>query len=179
MKNYTTLSLLALLVLNSNANSCVGKIHDNNEGVPVAPEMMEETMKAKTIVDIAVADPNFSTLVKALKVADLVSTLSGSDKFTVFAPTNDAFAKIPKEDLDALLADKAKLTKVLTYHVVPGKVMSAEVVNIPDAKTVEGSKITFMTKDGKVYVNDAEVVKADVDAENGVIHVIDTVLLPK
>jgi len=182
MKNRTLLTLTAVLLTCGlshayhNAKTCPSGMRKMAGSVP----LMEETiMNGKTIVDIAVADPSFSTLVTALKAADLVATLAGTDEFTVFAPTNEAFAKIPKADLDALLADKAKLAKVLTYHVVPGKVTASEVVKLPDAHTVEGSKVTFRVEDGKVYVNNAEVVKADVDAKNGVIHVIDTVLLPE
>jgi len=183
MKTYFLLSLLMLISAGKNAISiCTTCLNDNvkNADMPAASaEMMEDTMNKNTIVDIAVADSKFSTLVDALKAADLVSTLSGEKVFTVFAPTNEAFAKIPKGELDALLADKAKLAKVLTYHVVPGKVTASEVVKLADADTVEGRKVTFTVKGGKVFVNNAEVVKADVDAKNGVIHVIDTVLIPE
>jgi uncharacterized surface protein with fasciclin (FAS1) repeats len=129
------------------------------------------------IVDTAVKAGSFKTLAAALTAADLIDTLKGDGPFTVFAPTDDAFAKIPKADLDALLADKAKLTAVLTYHVVPGKVMAAD-VKAGDVKTVQGSNITITTSDG-VKVNDASVVKTDIVAKNGVIHVIDTVIIPE
>ena len=132
----------------------------------------------KDIVDTAVAAGSFKTLATALQAAGLVDTLKGKGPFTVFAPTDEAFAKIPKADLDALIADKAKLTKVLTYHVVAGKVMAADVVKLKEAKTVEGQMVKIDTSSG-VKVNDAKVVKADVEASNGVIHVIDTVLLPQ
>jgi uncharacterized surface protein with fasciclin (FAS1) repeats len=131
----------------------------------------------KDIVDTAVAAGNFKTLAAALQAAGLVDTLKGKGPFTVFAPTDEAFAKIPKADLDALVADKAKLTKVLTYHVVAGKVMAADVMKLKEAKTVEGQMVRIDTSNG-VKVNDAKVVKADVEASNGVIHVIDTVLMP-
>jgi uncharacterized surface protein with fasciclin (FAS1) repeats len=133
--------------------------------------------QAKDIVDTAVSAGSFNTLVAAVKAAGLVETLKGPGPFTVFAPTDAAFAKIPKADLDALLADKAKLTKVLTYHVVPGKVMAAD-VKAGAVKTVEGSMIQVSTMGG-VKVNNANVVKTDVTADNGVIHVIDTVILPQ
>jgi len=133
----------------------------------------------KTIVDIAVGDPQFSTLVAALKAAGLVETLSGKGPFTVFAPTNAAFAKIPKADLDKLLADKAALTKVLTYHVVAGKVTAAQVMKMKMAKTVEGSELNVMVMGKSVEINGAKVIKANIRASNGIIHVIDTVLMPK
>jgi uncharacterized surface protein with fasciclin (FAS1) repeats len=133
--------------------------------------------QAKDIVDTAVAAGNFKTLVVALKAADLVPTLKGKGPFTVFAPTDEAFAKIPKADLDALLKDKAKLKAVLTYHVVSGKLMSRD-LKAGDVKTVQGSNMMITTAGGAM-VNDAKVVAADVAADNGVIHAIDTVLMPK
>jgi uncharacterized surface protein with fasciclin (FAS1) repeats len=132
----------------------------------------------KDIVDTAVAAGSFKTLAAALQAAGLVETLKGKGPFTVFAPTDEAFAKIPKADLDALLADKAKLTRVLTYHVVAGRVMASDVVKLKDAKTVEGQMVKIDASNG-VMINDAKVVKADVEASNGVIHVIDTVILPR
>jgi len=133
--------------------------------------------QAADIVDTAVAAGNFKTLVTAIKAAGLVDTLKGSGPFTVFAPTDAAFAKIPKADLDKLLADKAKLKSVLTYHVVSGKVMSKD-IKPGVVKTVQGSDVTVATTGG-VMVNNAKVVAADVPASNGVIHAIDTVLMPK
>lgn len=133
---------------------------------------------ASDIVDTAASAGSFNTLVTAIKAAGLVETLKGPGPFTVFAPTDDAFAKIPKADLDALLADKKKLAKVLTYHVVPGSLKAKDVM--PGAvKTVEGGDIKISTFDGKVMVNKANVVTADVEASNGVIHAIDGVLMPK
>lgn len=129
------------------------------------------------IVDTAVAAGNFSTLVTAVKAAGLVETLKGAGPFTVFAPTDAAFAKVPKATLDGLLADKAALTKVLTYHVVAGKVMAAD-VKAGHVKTVQGTDLAMATEGG-VTVNGAKVVAADVAASNGVIHAIDTVLMPK
>lgn len=131
----------------------------------------------KNIIETAIANPDFSTLVTAIKAADLVETLSGTGPFTVFAPTNEAFAKIPEATLKAVLSDKAKLTSILTYHVVAGKVMSKDVANMTKAKTVEGSDVKIDAKDG-VTINDAKVTKADIECSNGVIHVIDTVLMP-
>jgi uncharacterized surface protein with fasciclin (FAS1) repeats len=133
--------------------------------------------QAADIVDTAVAAGSFKTLATALQAAGLVDTLKGKGPFTVFAPTDEAFAKVPKADLDALLKDKAKLTAVLTYHVVPGKVMAKD-VKAGSVKTVQGGDLTLATMGG-VTVNGAKVIKADVGADNGVIHVIDTVLMPR
>lgn len=133
--------------------------------------------QAKDIVDTAVAAGNFKTLATALTAAGLVDTLKGKGPFTVFAPTDEAFAKVPKADLDALLKDKAKLTAVLTYHVVSGKVMAAD-VKAGKVKTVQGSELTVSTMGG-VKVDGANVVKTDIVADNGVIHVIDSVVIPK
>lgn len=131
---------------------------------------------AKDIVDTAVSAGNFKTLVTALKAADLVNTLKGKGPYTVFAPTDEAFAKIPKADLDALLANKEKLTAVLTYHVVSGKVMAKD-VKAGDVVTVNGKTIKITT-DGGVVVNTSKVTATDIKASNGVIHVIDSVLMP-
>ena len=135
------------------------------------------SVHAKDIVDTAVAAGNFKTLATALTAAGLVDTLKGKGPFTVFAPTDAAFAKIPKADLDALLKDKAKLTAVLTYHVVPGKVMAAD-VKAGKVKTVQGSELTISTTGG-VMVDKAKVTATDIVANNGVIHVIDSVIMPK
>jgi len=135
------------------------------------------SVQAKDIVDTAVAAGTFNTLATALKAAGLVDTLKGKGPFTVFAPTDAAFAKVPKADLDALLKDKAKLTAVLTYHVVPGKVMAAD-VKPGMVKTVQGSSLTVSTSSG-VMVDQAKVTATDIVADNGVIHVIDSVIMPK
>jgi uncharacterized surface protein with fasciclin (FAS1) repeats len=133
---------------------------------------------ASDIVDTAVAAGSFKTLATALKEAGLIETLKGKGPFTVFAPTDEAFAKVPKADLDALLKDKAALTKVLTYHVVPGKVMAKDVK--PGAvKTVQGGSFMVKAEGGKVMVDGATVTKTDIAASNGVIHVIDSVIMPK
>lgn len=134
--------------------------------------------QAADIVNTAIDAGNFKTLVAALKAADLVDTLKGPGPFTVFAPTDEAFAKIPKAKLDALLKDKARLTKVLTYHLVPGKVMAMD-VKPGKVKTVEGESLTITDKDKVLRVNNAKILKADIAADNGVIHSIDTVLMPK
>lgn len=131
---------------------------------------------AEDIVDTAVAAGNFTTLVTAIKAAGLVDTLKGKGPFTVFAPTDEAFAKVPKADLDALLKDKAKLTAVLTYHVVPAKVMAKD-VKAGEAPTVNGKPLKITTDKG-VMVNNAKVTATDIQASNGVIHVIDSVLMP-
>ena len=133
----------------------------------------------KDIVDTAIAAGDFNKLVTAVKAAGLVETLKGEGPFTVFAPTDAAFAKVPKDTLNALLADKAALANVLTYHVVAGKVMAADAVKLTSAATVQGQSVSIAVKDGKVYVDGAQVVATDIKASNGVIHVIDAVILPK
>ncbi|CAN5163654.1 fasciclin domain-containing protein [soil metagenome] len=132
----------------------------------------------KDIVDTAVAAGKFKTLVTAVQAAELVDTLKGEGPFTVFAPTDEAFAKVPKETLEALLKDKKALAGVLTYHVVPGKVMAADVVKLESAKTVQGKPIAIVVKEGKVTINGVNVIKTDIVCKNGVINVIDAVLLP-
>jgi len=133
----------------------------------------------KDIVDTAVGAGNFTTLAKLLTDAGLVATLKGPGPFTVFAPTDEAFAKVPKATLEALAQDKAKLTAVLTYHVVPGKVMAADVVKLKEAKTVQGQSVKISLMGSTVMVDNAHVTKTDIMASNGVIHVIDSVILPK
>jgi uncharacterized surface protein with fasciclin (FAS1) repeats len=135
----------------------------------------------KDIVDTAVAAGNFTTLAKALQAAGLVETLKGPGPFTVFAPTDEAFAKLPAGTLADLLKpeNKEKLVSILTYHVVPGRVTAQEVVKLHDAKTVNGKEVKIMTEGGKVMIDNANVVKTDIECSNGVIHVIDTVLLPQ
>ncbi len=137
--------------------------------------------QGKDIVDTAVAAGQFKTLAAALQAAGLVETLKGAGPFTVFAPTDEAFAKLPAGTLEDLLKpeNKAKLTAILTYHVVPGKVMAADVVKVKEAKTVQGGSIKVSTMGGGVMVDNAHVVKTDIVASNGVIHVIDAVILPK
>lgn len=139
-----------------------------------------ESHASNTIVDVAVAAGSFNTLVAALKAADLVTALQGKGPFTVFAPSDAAFAKLPAGTVDALLKDPKKLASILTYHVVSGKVMAGDVVKAGGAKpaTLNGAPLDIQVKGGKVYVNGAMVTSADIAASNGVIHVIDAVVLP-
>ncbi|MGD9352595.1 MAG: fasciclin domain-containing protein [Desulfobacterales bacterium] len=137
--------------------------------------------KSADIVDTAVSAGDFNTLVTAVKAAELVDTLKGDGPFTVFAPTDEAFAKLPPGTVETLLKpeNKEKLQAILLYHVVPGKVMAAEVVGMSSAKTAGGQSVTISQKDGGVYVDTAKVIKTDIGCSNGVIHVIDTVIMPK
>ena len=130
------------------------------------------------IIDKATAAGNFSTLISAVKAADLVDTLKGDGPFTVFAPTDGAFAKIPSAQLKALLADKQELTRVLTYHVVPGKIMAQEVMNMGQASTVQGQSVDIRVESNKVFVDEAQIMANDIKASNGIIHAIDTVIMP-
>lgn len=145
--------------------------------VAVMPLAHAGSYGKKDIVETAMSAGSFDTLVTAVKEAGLVETLKGEGPFTVFAPTDEAFAKIPEADLKALLADKEALAGVLTYHVVPGKVMAADVAGMSSAQSVQGDTIDISTSDG-VKVDDALVVQTDIEASNGVIHVIDTVIMP-
>lgn len=140
----------------------------------------DQSMAKKDIVDTAVAAGQFNTLAKALQAAGLVDTLKGKGPFTVFAPTDEAFAKLPAGALDDLLKpeNKEKLVSILTYHVVPGAVSSKKVATMKSAKTVNGKDVSISAEGGTVKINDAKVIKADIKASNGVIHVIDSVLMP-
>lgn len=164
-KILTTLALLALIATPAVAGDCGMRV-----------QKASKTMSAD-IVDTAVAAGSFETLVAAVQAAGLVDTLKSDGPFTVFAPTDEAFAKLPEGTVESLLKDKEALTKVLTYHVVPGKVMAKDVVGLTSAKTVQGQSITIDTKDG-VKVDNANVIKTDIETSNGVIHVIDSVILP-
>jgi uncharacterized surface protein with fasciclin (FAS1) repeats len=148
--------------------------------LPAALRAADEAAKPGDIVAVASGAGNFKTLVAAVKAAGLVETLQGKGPFTVFAPTDEAFAKLPPGTVEDLLKpeNKEKLVAILTYHVVPGKVMAAEVKTMM-AKTVNGKELNIKVDDGKVTVNDANVIKTDIAASNGVIHVIDAVILPK
>ena len=141
----------------------------------------EEATPSKNIVEVAVANGSFNTLVTAVKAAGLAETLQGAGPFTVFAPTDAAFALLPAGTVEMLLADKAKLSSILTYHVLSGKVGAADVTSAKGAKpaTVNGQMLDITVNGGKVYVNGAQVIVADVQASNGVIHVIDALLMPK
>jgi uncharacterized surface protein with fasciclin (FAS1) repeats len=140
----------------------------------------EAKAEAKDIVDTAVAAGQFKTLAAALEAADLVGTLKGDGPFTVFAPTDAAFAKLPEGTVEALLKpeNRDKLVAILTYHVVPGKVEAADVVKLDEATTVNGQDVQISVADAGVRINNANVIKTDIEASNGVIHVIDTVILP-
>ena len=152
---------------------------DSMTTAPAPTVMTENSMSNKTIVETAVEAGNFKTLVAAVKAAGLAETLSAEGPYTVFAPTDEAFAKLPAGTVESLLQDKDKLTAILTYHVVAGKVMAADVVKLQSAKTVQGQDVTIKVDNGKVMVDNADVVTTDIEASNGVIHVIDTVLMPQ
>lgn len=145
---------------------------------PTAEPTKEPMPEEQTIVDIAVADGRFTTLVAAFQAAELVETLSGDGPFTVFAPTDDAFAKLPEGTVEALLEDIPALADILLYHVVSGEVLAEDVVMLEEAETLSGESVSIRVEDGNVYINDSMVVITDIMADNGVIHVIDTVLLP-
>jgi uncharacterized surface protein with fasciclin (FAS1) repeats len=153
--------------------------HEKNEAAQAGMEAKPAAMK--DIVDTASSAGSFSTLVTALQAADLVDTLKGDGPFTVFAPTDEAFAKLPEGTLTDLLKpeNKAKLQAILTYHVVPGKIMAVDVVKVDSAKTVNGQSLKVSANNGTVMIDEATVTKADVGSSNGVIHVIDTVVLPQ
>ncbi len=146
---------------------------------PTATPMPEPTEAPKSIVDIAVADGRFTTLVTALQAAGLVETLQGEGPFTVFAPTDEAFAKLPAGTVEALLNDPEQLKKILLYHVVAGKVMASDAKMINEAETASGEMIVITSQGEMLKINDSQVILADVEASNGVIHAIDAVLLPR
>jgi uncharacterized surface protein with fasciclin (FAS1) repeats len=148
--------------------------------VPAAPAAPASPATSKTIVQVAAGNPEFSTLASLIKKAGLVSALSGKSKLTVFAPTNAAFAQLPKATLKKVQSDKKLLTSILTYHVVEGAVPASKVVKLDgkSVKTLNGKSVKIAVKSGKVYVNKARVTKTDVKASNGVIHVINQVLIP-
>jgi len=148
--------------------------------VPVMASAGSYSMQKETIVDVAVGNENFSTLVTALKAADLVGALQGEGPFTVFAPTNEAFSKLPQETLNELLQpeNKKDLQAVLTYHVVDGKVDAETAMGLTEAPTLQGEKLAISVDGSNVMINQAQVVAVDIGASNGIIHVIDTVILP-
>ena len=182
MKNklFAMLAILALVVA-----ACSSSDEDAEEATTTTAaaatettEAMEEEMADETVVDIAISN-GFNTLVAAVQAAGLVETLSGEGPFTVFAPTDEAFAALPEGTLDSLLADPDALAEILTYHVVSGKVMAADVVGLESATTVQGSDIAIEVVDGGVVLNgSANVVTTDVEGSNGVVHIIDAVILP-
>ncbi len=163
--------------------ACSGEKKDDaaamDSAAPAAAMTETAPAGAKDIIETATAAGTFNTLAKALTAAGLVETLKGAGPYTVLAPTDEAFAKIPAKDLEALLADKAALTKVLTYHVISGNVPSSQVSTMTEATTLEGSKIQIKVVDGKVVLNgNSSVTSPDIVASNGTIHVVDTVLMP-
>jgi transforming growth factor-beta-induced protein len=162
----------------NDAQVVVTDIVASNGVIHVIDTVILPPTEAPSIVEIAVEDGRFSTLVAALQAADLVGTLEGEGPYTVFAPTDDAFAKLPEGTVDALLNDIPTLRSILLYHVVPGSVMASEVVDLDSASTASGEKIMIKVSGGSVMINDAQVIITDIVASNGVIHVIDTVILP-
>jgi len=178
MKNLRLLSLALAAVATSFVMSCESKPTEETETVVVEETVVEEV--PNTVVDIAVGSPDHTTLVAAVQAAGLVETLSGDGPFTVFAPTNAAFAALPEGTVDTLLLpeNKDQLTGVLTYHVVAGNVMSGDLSDGQVVTTLNGQTLTVSIKDGVVMINGAKVVAADLAGTNGVVHVIDAVLLP-
>ena len=176
MKRWSVLSLFLVLALAITA--CAAPAAPAQPAPTEAPTAVPTVAAPKDIVDTAVAAGSFTTLVAAVQAAGLVDALKGEGPFTVFAPTDEAFAALPKETLDALLADPEALAKILTYHVLAGKVMAADVTDGLSAPTLAGPAVAFKIVDGKPMINDANIVGTDVVASNGVIHVIDKVILP-
>ena len=172
--------IVSFAVLTLSVAACGGESSNMDPKTPstTSSDVSTASKGQKDIVDTAVAAGKFTTLVAAVKAAGLVDTLKGPGPFTVFAPTDDAFAKLPAGAVDALLKDKQKLTAVLTYHVVSDRVPASEAMKLSSANTVEGKPVSIKTSGGTVMINDAKVVMADVAASNGVIHAIDTVLMP-
>jgi uncharacterized surface protein with fasciclin (FAS1) repeats len=148
-------------------------------GLPMGQVGANGNVEGKDIVDTAVAAGNFKTLATALEAAGLIETLKGKGPFTVFAPSDEAFAKLPAGTVESLLRDQEKLKKILLYHVVAGKVTAKDVVKLKSAKTVQGASVRIKADGGKVMVDNANVVQTDIQASNGVIHVIDSVIIPK
>jgi uncharacterized surface protein with fasciclin (FAS1) repeats len=166
-----------LAVVALTAAAC-GSSSSSSSSKPAKDTTTSSAPASKTIVGVASGNPDFKTLVTAVTKAGLVETLSGPGPFTVFAPTDAAFAAIPADQLNAILADKAQLTKILTYHVVPGKVMAADLQPEQMVKTVEGQTLDIKVANGAATVNGCNIVKTDIPASNGVIHVVDCVLIP-
>ena len=180
-KPFLLVSLAVILVLAACAPATAEPVEVTEEPMATAiPEPTEEPEpEMLDIVDTAVADGRFTTLVAAVEAAGLVDALKGEGPLTVFAPTDDAFAALPEGTVEALLADIPALTNVLLYHVVEGKVMAADVVELSSASTLLGQEISISIMDGKVMLNESQVIITDLETSNGVIHVIDAVLLPQ
>ena len=177
--NLPTKPLMMALISGLCLSVAAPALAENCTGAKATTVAQAQAAESSTIVDIAVGADNFKTLVAALKAADLVEALSGQGPFTVFAPTDEAFAALPDGTVEALLKpeNKAKLIKLLTYHVVAGDITSDKVKS-GEVESLAGEMITLKVKNGKVKVNQAEVIQADIDASNGVIHVINQVILP-
>ena len=174
--------LLAIggVILMSRSSSDMAQTAEPQESMTTTQEeTAETTMTNQNIVEVAQGAGGFTTLLAAAEAAGLVSTLTGDGPYTVFAPTDEAFNKLPAGTVEALLKDKEKLTQILTYHVVPGKVMAKDVVTLTSTTTVQGQDVKVKVDNGTVMINDATVVTTDIEASNGVIHVIDTVLMPQ
>ena len=177
-KKSSVLAISIMAILAIAIAACAPAATPEPTPAPTQEPTMEPTEEMQSIVDIAVADGRFETLVAALQAAGLDETLAGEGSFTVFAPTDDAFAKLPEGTVEALLQDIPALTDILLYHVVDGKVMAEDVVMLNEAKTLNGRYVDIKVENGMVYINDAQVTITDIMASNGVIHVIDSVLLP-
>jgi uncharacterized surface protein with fasciclin (FAS1) repeats len=192
---FVILAVVGLLIMNNQGSDTTQQTNDTEQTEQVNQQEVQNskeetsneessqgenmTEPTQNIVEIASGNENFKTLVQAVTAANLVETLSGEGPFTVFAPTDEAFAKLPEGTIENLLANPEELTKVLTYHVVAGKVMAEDVVKLTNAATVQGQNVTIKVEGDKVMINDSTVTSTDIEATNGVIHVIDTVLLPQ
>ena len=172
-------SLIIATAVAASASAYAGH-HMAGESSMAKYDKAHQAATQSTIVDVASSNSDFSTLVAAISAGDLAEVLQGEGPFTVFAPTNEAFAALPEGTVDMLLQpeNKDKLITVLTYHVVPGKVYAKDVIQLSSAKTVQGEEVAISTHDGQVMINNAHVISADIAASNGVIHVIDAVIMP-
>lgn len=184
MKKLTTLTLAIAVVAAMSSTSFAGSCgsgshsHDDKSKATTASAVSKSYDKSADIVETAISAENFTTLVAAVKAAGLVEALKGDGPFTVFAPTDEAFAALPEGTVEALLKDTEKLTAILTYHVVPGIVKAEDVVKVDKAETLQGQSVMVKVSDGKVMIDNANVIKTDIMASNGVIHVIDAVIMP-
>jgi uncharacterized surface protein with fasciclin (FAS1) repeats len=179
MRTLRTPRLLAVVaVVGLLAAACTG--NDSDDGAASADDRPTTTVEApeQTIVDVAAGEPDFSSLVDAVKTAGLAETLGGEGPFTVFAPTNEAFAAVPQDQLRAILADREQLTALLTYHVLPAKVMASDLQPTQTVPTVEGDTVDIQVNGSSATINGCNIVETDVTASNGVIHIIDCVLVP-
>ena len=184
MKKLTTLTLAIAVVAAMSSTSFAGSCgsgshsHDKKTDATTAAAVSKSYDKSGDIVETAIAAENFTTLVAAVKAAGLVEALKGDGPFTVFAPTDEAFAALPEGTVEGLLKDTEKLTAILTYHVVPGIVKAEDVVKVDKAETLQGQSVMVKVSDDKVMIDNANVIKTDIMASNGVIHVIDAVIMP-